>query len=176
VVARGQTQMSDPRQSYNRTADPTSFGQSSSSQQYSQQGTGQFMYGGPNASGYLGGETCENWPGDAATSDTWTFDPTSDFSLYEDPMNRFLRQPTTFVAPGSLVINPSAPVAPSRLLMSPADSIDASSMTSSTRRSKAEIMGGTSGPFKCQHRSAGVMCTAGFMTPDDRRYNHPSHP
>lgn len=176
VAARGQTHMSDPRQAYNSTAAHASFGQSSSSQQFSQQGTEQLMYSGPNASGYLGGAASENWPADATTNDHWTFDPNSDFSLYDDPMNRFLRQPTPFVAPGSLVINPSTPVAQSRLLMSPADSIDTSSMASSTRRSKAEIMGGNSGPFKCQHRAAGVVCTAGFNTPDDRRYNNPSHP
>ena len=170
VAARGQAQIYNLRQAYSRTTNRTTFGQFSSHQN-SQLGLRQVMYGGPDTSAYLGGDIYRSLPGDVATTDSWTFDSTSDFNLYDDPMDRFIQQPTTFVAPGSLVINPSSTASPVRQLLSPVDSIDASSVTSSTRRSKREIMSENSGPFKCQHQQ----CTAGFNTPDDRRYNRYFH-
>lgn len=161
VVASGHAETSNPNQSYHRPANDAFMGHTLASQQYSQPAMGQLSYGVPNTGGSQAPGFFGNWPGGVPLDDTWTLDSAADFTLYDDS--------TPYVPTGSLVVNTSSPAPPSRLLMSPADSIDTSSMTSSTRRSRREIMGGDSGPFKCQH------CPAGFMTPDDRRYYRPSY-
>ena len=76
------------------------------------------------------------------------------------------------LAPNASAQNPSKPNLRLKYLDSillhgpdgqPVTSLDASSVTSSVRRSKAEIMSGASGDHKCQH------CGAGFRSSDDRR-------
>ena len=100
-----------------------------------------------------------------APSNAGTLDQFSDFTLYEDPLAVWLGQPTPFVERAGLVVNMSSNtnIDPTKLLKSPVESIDTSSVTSSTRRSKREIMSGTSGEYKCR------ACGAGFNTPDDQR-------
>lgn len=130
-------------------------------------------YGTVNSSSFINDPLSGSWQADVPTASdertaewpTWTMDPSSDFVLFNDSMNRYLNQEENYIAPGSLVVDTSTSVAASRLLLSPFNSIDGSSTTSNDHRKKKEIMEGAQGEFKCQH------CGASFRTSDDCRHH-----
>ena len=157
------TQMMHPSQAYNDSTNATSFNQSPFQQLYFQTPMGRIPHNSYISNQFLN----ETWFGssqnDPPNGDSWKFDRNSDFDLFDNPITRFLDEDQPFVVTSTLVIDPTATLSPPQTLKSPVDSIDASSATSSVRRSKREIMEGMSGEFKCQH------CGAGFRTQDDRR-------
>ena len=89
-------------------------------------------------------------------------DPGYDFTLMADPVTGWLQVPKAAGERTGLVVNISPPQLQHNTLKSPTGSIAASSVNSSGRRSKKEIMSGNC-EYRCQH------CGAGFYTPDDRR-------
>ena len=165
VVAGGPKNTSTTHQSHARTANPIPSNYTQNMQHYGQQRADQSQYNTANGYGDQQPPSLEDWEAFMAQSNAGTLDQFSDFTLYEHPLAGWLGQPTPFVERAGLVVNTSSNtnIDPTQLLKSPVESIDTSSVTSSTRRSKREIMSGTSGEYKCR------ACGAGFNTPDDQR-------
>jgi hypothetical protein len=165
VVAGGPKNTSTTHQSHARTANSIPFSYNQNMQHYGQQRADQSQYNTANGYGGQQPPSLEDLEAFMAQSNAGTLDQFSDFTLYEDPITGWLGQPTPFVERAGLVVNTlsNTNIDPTQLLRSPVESIDTSSVTSSTRRSKREIMSGTSGEYKCR------ACGAGFNTPDDQR-------
>lgn len=162
IAAMSQGQAVQSNSMYNGSTNALSIGQQVTSHQHFRPATGQLPY--QNSVNYLNYAHPGNWQGSNAMDETWLPDPDADFTLFDEPMHRYIGQPGPYFPAAGVVVNASYTVSPSQLLQSPGPSIDASSVSSSARRSKKEIMEGRSGIFKCKH------CGGGFNSPDDRRY------
>jgi hypothetical protein len=156
------TPMMHPNQGYNGSYNTTVFNELPSTQPYLQTPIEQPPYNGYNNQN-LNDALVGSYPNDPQAVNNWEFDPNADFSLFDTPIDRYLHDEAPFVPTATLVVDPAATSSPSQSLQSPVNSLDASSATSSMRRSKREIMSGSSGDFRCQH------CGGGFRSADDRR-------
>ena len=164
VVAGGTRNGTSPTQSHVRTANAVPFGYNPYLQHYGHPRVDDPQYNTANGYGYRQHTSLEELAAIMVNNNAGTLDQFADWTLFDSPMAGFLLEPPSIAARTVRIDTSSnSNVDPSQLLMSPADSVDTSSVTSSTRRSKREIMSGASGDHKCP------TCGGGFLTVENLR-------